>query len=109
MYMELKKFYSGRLATTNKTTVYTVPEKNGPTVLKEMLIHNCDSSRSVIVKVYFSGLEFISEKVEPSGILYVGDDWHTVINPGESVEISASIANLINVHLSGSETYPTTI
>ena len=109
MHMELKKFYTGQIATTAKTTVYTVPEKNGPSVIKEMLIHNTDSAHTVIVNIYFSGFEFIREKVEPGGILYVGDDWHTVLNPGEKVEIICSRAAVINVHLSGSETYPAKI
>ena len=105
-YSTLKKFFCGNIAGV-KTTVYTVPtdDVQGSSVVREMMVHNTDPNADVDFILYINDLVFVSATIQPGDSLLVGNEWYMVLDPGDSIAVEATKANVINVFMSGSETF----
>ena len=104
--MQQRKLAQIFLGTLNaeKTAIYTVPETNKQTVIRDLSVYNQDATDTVEVKLYINDITVISQKVEPKDSLFVGKDWYLVLNPGDVVAAETTKANTINAIISGAET-----
>lgn len=99
----LKSFFSGKVPNTD-TAVYTVPSTNKESVIKEIIINNTDSSDTVTFTMKIGVTMIVSQNVSCGDTLFNEKEWYTVLNPGESINITASKANAIDIRISGVET-----
>ena len=105
-YSILKKFYDGQLSSTAETLIYTVPSSttNGPSVIRSLMAHNISTSANVNFTMKINDKVFLEETISKQDSLFIGHDWYLVLEPGDTIKVTASTKNVINLIISGSET-----
>jgi len=105
-YASLKKFFCGTVSAI-KNTIYTVPNdgKHGASVVRELMVHNSDKNSDVGFILYINDIPFIDTKIAPKDSLLVGNEWYMVLEPGDSIAVATTKADVVGIFASGSETF----
>lgn len=93
------------LLTTTKTQIYTCPASTKGQV-KTILIHNYNTTDSVVVKLYSkktSSLQFDVFTLEPNDSIEKSPSFPFEFVATEGIEAEASIANSVNYFIGGVE------
>lgn len=101
--MSMKQMFLGSVK-ADKTVVYTVPAGNKESVIKDLTVYNNDPSKAVTVKIYIADTLFVNQTMAPNDTLFPDREWTMVLLPGQTIAVETSLADAVQVIISGAET-----